>query len=422
MESTDCKKELVIEIPPDVLAKESNSVVGHYARKAKIPGFRPGRVPEDLIRRRFREAIEGEIAQSLFPKYLKEAAEGQNWRIAGPPQISDVEFRDGSAATFKAVFEVYPDFELKEYKGLEVEEEAKTVTDEDVDKLLESMRENAGVLEPVTDRPAGDGDFVGVSYEGRDVHSAKAQPVEVEEGQVEVGGSQTLPEFSANLRGAREGDSRKFDVTYAPDFPRPALAGKTMHYSLQVRSVKRKVLPEVDDEFAKSVGKYLTLDELRAGIRAKLQEAQQRNQEKETRQKLLEQLVARHDFPVPKALVERRLDEKIELLVRQLLAQGVDPRNTSVDWRKMRSDLEPAAEKDVRGTLVLEKIAEAEKLEVSEEEMDAMLREMAGDGPETAVSLKTRLTQDGELATLRAKHLSQKALEFIYRNAQIKHP
>jgi len=422
VEATDCKKELVIEIPPDVLAKESDSVVGQYARKAKIPGFRPGRVPVELIRRRFREAIEGEIAQSLFPKYLKEAAEGQNWRIAGPPQFSDVHFKDGSAATFKAVFEVYPDFELKEYKGLEVAEETKPVTDEDVAKLLEGMREDAGVLEPVTDRPAGDGDFVGVSYEGRDVQSAKAQPVEVEEGHVVVGGPQTVPEFSENVRGAKEGDSREFDVTYASDFPRPALAGKTMHYSLKVRSVKRKVLPEVDDEFAKSVGKYSTLDELRVGIRAKLQETQQRNLERETRLKLLEQLVTKHDFPVPQALLDRRLDEKIEILVRQLLAQGVDPRNTSIDWRKMRNDLQPAAEKDVRGALVLEKIAEAEKLEVSEEEMDATLREMAGEGPETAASLKTRLTRDGKLARLRSKHLSQKALEFIYRNAQINHP
>jgi len=422
VEATDCKKELVIEIPPEAVAKQADSVVSQYARTVKVPGFRPGRVPVDLIRRRFRDVIEGEIAQSLFPKYLKEAVDGQKWRIAGRAQFTDVQFKDGSPASFKAVFEVYPDFELKEYKGLEVAEEVKPVTDEDVDKLLESMREDAGVLEPVTDRPAADGDWVSVSYEGRNVQSVKAPPVEVEEGLVAVGGPQTVPEFSENLRGAKEGDTREFDVTYASDFPRQELAGKTVHYSLKVLSVKRKVLPQLDDDFAKTVGKYSTFDELKAGLRARLQETQERNLERETRQKLLEKLVERHDFPVPEALLERRLDEKMETLVRQLMSQGVDPRNTSIDWRKMRSGLREAAEKDVRAALVLEKIAENEKLEVSEEEMDATLRDLAGNGAESAASLKTRLTREGEMATLRSKHLSQKALEFVYRNAQINHP
>ncbi|MGH9433587.1 MAG: trigger factor, partial [Terriglobia bacterium] len=309
----------------------------------------------------------------------------------------------------------------KDYRGLQVTEEVKPVTDEDVDRLLESMREDAGVLEPVTDRSAAEGDLVSVSYEGRDAKSAKTHPIEVEEGLVAVGGPQTVPEFSENLRGTKEGDARNFEVTYEGDFPRRELAGKTIRYSLKVRSVKHKVLPQLDDEFAKTIGNYATLDELKAGLRARLQENQQRNAERETRLKLLDQLVEKHDFAVPESLMERRLDEKMEALVRQLLSQGIDPRTTSVDWRKMRNDLRAAAEKDVRAALVLERIAEAEKLDVSEEEMDARLRELAGDGPETAASLKTRLTRDGELATLKSKHLSQKALDLIYRNAQINH-
>jgi trigger factor len=421
VETTDCKKEVTIEVPPDVVAKEAESVVRQYARTVKVPGFRPGRVPMDLVRRRFRNLIEEELAQSLFPKYLKEVVDDQRWRIAGRTHFSDVRFKDGSPATFKAVFEVYPDFELKEYKGLEVVEETKSVTDEDVSKLLESMREEAGVLDPVGDRPAADGDYVGVSYEGRDTQSPKSQPVEVEEGVVVVGGAQTVPEFSENLRDVKEGDCREFDVTYAADFPRRELAGKTIHYALKVQSVKRKVLPQLDDDFAKTVGNYSTLDELKAGLRVRLQETQQRNQEKETRHKLLTQLVDSHDFPVPQALVERRLDERMETLVHQLIAQGIDPRTSSIDWPKMRNDLRPAAEKDVRATLILEKIAEAEKLVVSEEELDIMLRDLAGDGPETAASLKSRLTRDGELDRLKSKHLCQKALELVYRNAQINH-
>ena len=422
MEDTDCKKELMIEIPPDVVAKEANSLVSQYARTLKVPGFRPGRAPVDLIRRRFKDVIEEEVAQSLFPKYLKEAVDGQRWRIAGRAHFRDVQFQDGSSARFKAVFEVYPDFELKDYKGLQVTEEAKSVTDEDVDKLLQSMREDAGVLEPVIDRPATDGDFVSVSYEGRDVNSAKSHPIEVQEGLVAIGAQQTVPEFSENLRGAKEGDAREFEVPYAADFPRNELAGKRVHYSLKVRSVKHKVLPQLDDEFAKTVGNYSTLDELKAGLRSRLEDTQRRNLGRETRLKLLDQLVEKHDFPVPESLVERRLDERMETLVRQLISQGVDPRNTSIDWRKMRSDLRGTGEKDVRASLVLEKIAEVEKLDVSEEELDAKLRELAGEGPETAASLKTRLTRDGELATLKAKHLSQKALDLVYRNAQINHP
>jgi len=419
VEATTCKKELVIEIPVDVVQREADSVAGQFAKRARIPGFRPGHAPTSLVRRHFRDDIRSEIAQTLIPRFFQTAVKEQKWEIVGQPRFEDLKFEDDQPLTCKATFEIYPDFELQPYKELEVEEEQAEVTDADVDKAVADLRESAATFEVVTDRPAADDDHLTVNYRGQDTSSPTSPPTEAKEAVVHLGGKQTVEAFTENLRGAKVGEVREFPVTYPPDYPQKNLAGKTFGYRVEIQSIKRKVVPPADDELAKSVSEFATLEELRTKLRQDLAENAQRQAEIGSKQKLAEKLLEAHQFPVPEVLVEVQMDRKIERTLGQLLSQGIDPRETQVDWRKVREEANPEAEKEVRVALVLSRVADAEKIDLTEEEVDDVIREMAQERRMTAAELKTRLTRDGKLDTLKSTRRNQKALDFIYRNAKI---
>lgn len=419
MEAETCKKELVIEIPVDVVRKEAESVTAQYARLARIPGFRPGHAPHTLVWRHFRSDIRNEVVQALLPKFFDTAIKDNKWSVAGRPQFENLKFEDDQPLTVKATFEVLPEFELKEYRGLEVTEEPKPVTDEDVNQALEDLRQHQATFEVVRDRAAADGDYVAVSYRGRDMNSPESQPVEAREAVVHLGGKGTVPAFTENLRGAKPGEVREFEVHYPEDFAHQPLAGKNFSYRAEVQGIKLKAVPPLDDELAKSVSDFSTLDELRVKIREDLREQRKHQAERAAQQALMDQLLKAHEFPVPEVLVETQLTRKLERILAQLISQGIDPRTTQVDWRKIREDSKPEAEKDVRASMILGRIADAEKIEVTEEEVDEIIREMAKEHYETPAALKTRLTRDDELGRIQSTRRNQKALEFVYRSAKI---
>jgi trigger factor len=419
VEATTCKKELVIEIPVDVVQHEADSVAAQIAKRARIPGFRPGRAPTTLVRQHFRDDIRSEVVQNLVPRYFESAVKDQSWAVVGQPQFEELKFENDQPLTCKATFEIYPDFELKPYKELEVEEEQATLTDADMEKAVEELRERAATFEVVTDRPAEDEDYLTINYRGRDVSSPQSEPVEARDAVVRLGSKQTVAAFTENLRGAKAGDVREFQATYPEDYPQKTLAGKTLSYRVEIQSIKKKVVPAADDELAKSASEFSTLEELRAKLRQDLTEQAAHRTEMATKQKLAEKLLQAHDFPVPERLVEAQLDRKMERTLTQLISQGIDPRETQVDWRKVREDAKPDAEKEVRVALILTRVAEAEKIELAEEEVDDLVRELAQERHVTAAELKTRLTQDGKLDTLKSTRRNQKALDFIYRNAKI---
>ena len=419
MEGNTCKKELVIEIPAEVVRREAETVTAQYARAARIAGFRPGHAPASLIRRHFRDDIRNEVVQSLLPRFFENAVNDQKWSVVGQPRFEDLKFEEDQPLTCKATFEIVPDFELKQYKDLEVEEDQPTVTDADVEKALEELREHAATFEVATDRPAADDDYLAVNYEGRDLKDPVSRSVEARDAIVHLGGKGTLAAFTENLRGSKPGEVREFQVTYPEDYTQKSLAGKTLSYRVEVQSIKKKVVPAADDDLAKSVSEFSTLEELRANLRQDLTERAKRRAEMAAKQRLVENLLQAHEFPVPEVMVEAQLDRKLERTVAQLLAQGIDPRKTEVDWGKVREDSRPDAEKEVRAALILGKIAGAEKIELAEEEVDEVIREMARERQETPAALKTRLTEEGGLDRIKSTRRNQKAIDFIYRSAKI---
>jgi trigger factor len=422
VESQTCKRELIIEVPPEAVARESEQITSQFARVARVPGFRPGHAPRALVGRRFREEIRSELLQTLVPRYFEDRLRDEKLHLAGEPHFEDLKFEDGQPIRARATFEIFPDFELKDYKGLEVDLDDNAVTDAELDQAIARLQEGAATFEVVEDRPAAEGDFVMVNYRGQKVDDAEAAPIEAKEGLILLGGERTVPGFTENLTGARPGDVREFDVRYGDDFPRKSLAGQTVRYRVEIQGIKRKVIPQADDEFAKTVSAFSTLAELRDKVRADLAAQKQKSVENAAKRKLMEKVAENYSFPVPETLVEDRLRRRLERFAEGLAAQGIDPETAQIDWRALRDELRSEAEKDVRESLILDRVAEAEQLAVTPGELDETVRELAEGLRETPAALKTRLTRDGELAKLESSRRNLKALDFIYRNAKINHP
>lgn len=420
MESETCKQELVIEIPPDIVKQEAEAVTAQYRRLARIPGFRPGHAPASIVRRHFKEDIRNEVVQTLLPKYFENAVKDKKFSVIGRPHFDGLKFEEDSPLTCTATFEVLPEFELRDYKGLEVEEGPTGVTEGDLTQTLKDLQQRAATFEPVEDRPAQDGDYVTVNYRGVESSDPASKPLEANDAMVHLAGEGTVPAFTENLRGAKPGDVREFEVTYPEEYNTKDLAGKTLSYHVEVLSLKKEVVPELDDEFAKSVSEFKTLEELKAKVSENLAARKKHDVEAASKRNLLDQLVSAHSFPLPETLVQSQIDARLESFLSRLISQGIDPRTVGIDWEKLRDEGRPEAEKDVRGSLILEKVAEAELIEVSEEEVDELVRDVAQERHEAPAAVKTRLTRDNELSRIKRRLRNQKALDLIYQNAKIK--
>jgi trigger factor len=421
MTEATCKREIELEIPAENVQKAAEKVVRDIARVARIPGFRPGKAPPTLIRRRFADDIQGEVVQSLVPEYLEKALDEKKLIPVTRPEVDKVEFKEGEPLKFRAVFEVLPEFELGEYKNLAIEIEQVEAGDAQVDKTIEEMRDRSATYVPVEGREAKDGDYVLIKLMGTPVGGG--DPVQADNILCHIGAEETLESFTENLRGATPGETKRFRSEYPADYPDPKLAGKTYDYVVEVQGIKEKKLPELNDEFAKDAageaGGIATLAELREKIRVNLEAAKDQQQAAQAREKILELLVKNHDFPVPEALVEGQMDVRLERVVRSLAAQGVDPRAVNVDWVSLRRQQRDRSVADVKAELLLDRIATAEKIETTDEDLDKEIAALADHSGESATVLRARLTKQGALDRMKSKLRSDKTVEWLYRNARI---
>ncbi len=418
MSEASCRRELELEIPAEEVQKAAERVAREFARVARVPGFRPGKAPVSLIRRRFAEDIKGEVLQSLVPEHVEKAVTEQKLTPVSQPQVDKIDYSEGGPLKFRAVFEVLPEFSLADYKNLEIEVEEMKVTGENIEKTLEEMRERAAAFAPVEGRAAEKGDFVEMKLLGRP--AGGGDPLQAERVMCHLGAEETLEDFNVNLTGGQAGDHKSFDVPYPADYPDAKLAGKTYHYAVEVLGIKTKKLPELNDEFAKDVSDLKSLDELRADIRNRMEAAGEQRQKELVREKILGALVKLHEFPVPQVLVEHQMDVRLERVVRSLAAQGVDPRAVNVDWVSLRRRQQERASDDVKAELVVDRIATAERIDVTEEEVEAELHHLAEHGGDSATAIRARLTKQGTLDRMKAKLRSDKTLDWLAQNSRIR--
>jgi trigger factor len=426
----DCTREVEIEIPADEVSRNFQAVTKRYKKMARIPGFRSGKVPESLIRGRFAEQIRQDVMEAVLPEHFRTAIAERQLKPISQPQVTKIELEDGKPLRFKAAFEVLPEFSIDGYQEVKVEKPSTELTDAEVDAELARIRDSRSTMEPVTeDRPLADGDFAQITFTGivqpkegeatppetpPDTLDAQ-QPITGQDVIVQVGGPNTLDTFNAALRGATVGQELKFEVSYPPDFGERQLAGKRVAYDLEVKGIKKKIEPEMNDEFAKELGKYESLEDFTRQLREHLARDKQRHVQNETTNRLLDALVTRFEFPVPESLVQQQIDARLDRGLRALASQGMrteDMRN--LDFDRLRAAQRPSATAEVKGSILLDRIADAESVTVPEEDVENELHAISLQMREPVDALRVRLTEDGSLARIRERLRREKMGALLY--------
>lgn len=418
MSEENCRRELALEIPAEEVSKTSDKIAKEISRVARVPGFRPGKAPISLIKRRFAADIRSEMLQQLLPNRVEAAVTEQKLTPVTQPQVEDVDYTEGGPLKFRATFEVLPEFEPAPYTDLEIEIDPMEVTDADVDKMLAEMRERASTFVPIEGRALADGDYAQLKLMG--TPAGGGEPLRAENVLCHIGAEDTLAAFNENLRGAQSGETKRFDLTYPADYPDQKLTGKTFHYVAEVTAIKEKKQPELNDEFAKDVSDVQTLEELRGKVRQSLEAARDNRQKEQTEEKILAALVAANNFPVPDALIEQQMDARLERAVRSLAAQGVDPRGVNVDWVAMRSRQRDRSVDDVKAELILDRIATKEKIEATDEDLEKQLELIGERSGESATAVRARLTKQGAVDRMKSKLRSDQTLAWLQQHARIR--
>ncbi len=415
--SSSTKREIEVEVPAEEVARETETLVQKYQKLARLPGFRVGHVPPTIIKQRFAEGIKSDVVEALVPRYFRKETDRLGLMPVSQPRVTDLHLHDGEPLRFKASFEVMPAIKVEDYKELRADKPAISVSHEEVEESLKGLQEQHATFTSVEGRALADGDFAQVSLDGQP-KDGEGKPVHMDDILVEIGGKTTMPEFTQNLRGASPGEERTFDVIYPQDFSDQRLAGKTLTYAVKVQAIKLKSLPELNDQFAKELGEFSSLAEVRQRMREGIEAERKHNAEREAKDKLVAELVKRNDFELPEALVERQIDLRLERGLRALAAQGMKPQDMKkMDLNRLRAGQREQAAQEVKASLLLEKIAEEEKIEVGDEEIEREVTALAEQSKQTPEAIRARLTRDGALDRIRNRIRHEKTLDFLYRQS-----
>ena len=376
MEASDiCRGELEIVVPWEEVHVESEKVLKAFRGQVRIPGFRPGKAPDSVIRMRYAQELRSEVIEKLIDRHFWKEAKEQDYQVIGTPKIRDIEFSDEQPFKFRAEFEIIPDFELKDYRRMQVPFVSPEVGDEEVAAELERLRDQHASFKNLDPRPLEDGDVAVVSLKNEPVEGAPA--IDQAETTLEIGSEETFADFTNALRGKTPGDEVDFEVTYPEDFGNQDLAGKTIPFHAVVKGIRVKELPEVDDDFAADVGDFQTVDELRSKIREEIAAHKRRHAMEQAKDKIVDLLVEKHDFPVPDLLVNQQVRSRLERTARMFAQQGVDLEQVQLDWKRLAEEQRPRAIRDVKAGLLLERIAEAEAIEADPAEVEAEVQRYA---------------------------------------------
>jgi trigger factor len=417
IEESPVRKALTFEVEPERVQQEIDTRARELARKVKLPGFRPGKVPVEVVKRRFKDEILGEAAEAIVNKVVFDELDGRGLKPLAAPKVEEVKLEEGQPMTFKAVFETLPLVELPDWKGLRVSAKGPSVADEDVDKEVDRLREEAARYDPVDEaRPTQAGDYVLLDLTWKPLDGGKGG--HDENALIEVGNSGNHPDMNKGLEGLSVGETRDIEVAWGADAA-PAIANKTVRYTVTLKGLKKKVVPAADDEFAKDLGEFDSLAALRDKVREQLHAAEQRRSDREVKGALVDALVAKTDFEVPEALVERHMTARAENLARGLAYQGIDPRKVGVNWREYRESTREDSVKAARADVLLDEIAKREGIEVLESEIEAEVARLAERAGKSKEALRAQMAKEGDLAALAARIREEKTLDLLESNASI---
>ena len=413
---SETQKTLSVEIPPDVVDAEINRIARSYAKEARLPGFRPGKAPASVIKQRFRDQIHHDVMHGLVPRAVEEALQERGIEPVDTPNIKDVEIREGQPLTFTAAIQTVPSFDPGDISSIAVTRVVTEVNETSVDLALQRLRERAGTMEPVEGRPVADGDTVVVDLVRTDADGTSEPHAGVS---VTLGTPGSPPGFDANLVGMTPGQEKSFDVEFPGDYAVAEMAGTKVTYGATLKEIRRRVLPELDDEFAKDLGEFDSLAALRTRVQNDLRAEAQENDTRQVRADLLKSLSTRLGFDPPSSLVEREIDRRVEEFARQLMQQNVDPRQAGIDWAQFREAQREPALASVGSALVLDELARREQLTVSAEDVDKEIERFAERAGRTPAALRAQLEKEGGVVRLYAGLRREKAVDLAMSRVRI---
>jgi trigger factor len=411
-----CKREVELEVGILEVEAERDRVAAQFASQARLPGFRPGKAPAAMIRSRFATDIRQQLVENLIPKAFREYAEKNELKVIGQPNVVDIHFHDGSPLKFKTEYEVAPVFELGTYKGLEVPYVQPEVAEADVEARLNEIRGQKADYVNIDPRPAGKGDFAVVAL--RSISGVEGDPIKQDDMMLEVGGEETMEEFTAALQGMSPGEAKEVDVAYPADYGAERLAGKTVRFELALQMLRMKELPELNDDFAKDLGDFQSLAEVRNEIRNGMLREREFMAQQEAKNKLVEQLVATHEFAVPEFYIDHQIKSTLETRLRDLAAAGADLSKVELKWEDVRASQLEQATKEVRASLLLDKIAERESVAVLEEEMEREVQRLARSEREPVAAVRKKLEEQGGMNQLAGRIRTDKTLKLLFDEAR----
>lgn len=418
-----CTKELRIEIPNSTVHQETDKIAAQLAKNVNVPGFRRGHVPKSVVKTRFRKELRDEMLAHLLPESLQSAVEEKKLNVIGEPHVKDLKFGDDESIDVTFTVEVAPEFTLSNYKGISITKNEYKIGDDDVDKAIQHLRESQAELAPVEDRASKAGDIVTVNLNGVIAASdeQKAEEITQDEVNVELGAPGVLKEFGEALTDVKPGDKKQFSITYPEDHKPEKYAGRSVDYTAEVVSLRKKEIPELNEEFATSVKEeFKTVDDLKTDVRSKLEAQATQRTDTEFRNAVLEQLVDRNRFDVPEFVVNQQIDSRMRSLFREMAGRGMDPRALNLDWESFRESQRERAEREVRSSFIMNRIAEQENIEVSDEELSAEIKEIAESIGQTEDVLRARLTKEERLDSISAQVKHRKALDLVINSAEIR--
>jgi len=411
------KKIVEVEIPADLISAEAQRVTADFSRQASIPGFRPGKVPTGIVRTRFAKEIQEQVMERLLPRTFQDAIADKGVEIVGEPHLQHMDaFVLGAPVKYKAEFEVKPQFDLGEYRGLSIDDPKIDVAETDIGSMIERLRDQASAYRPVDDRGLEEGDFAMIEM----TTSGDGVAPDTRGGHFRLGEETPLPELHEALRGKKSGESASFEKTYPDDAQNESFRGRNIKHDVTLKEIRVQEKPEVTDEFAQSTGGWETIDQMREAITADIRKHREFEAKRLKQNQIGELLLAAHDFEVPETLVEEEVGKSLQNYARFLASQGVDIEKAEIDWRKMQEEFRPEAVKRVKRALILEQIAKKENLMVSDVEVDAEIRRAAKEADRDFAEVKHRLRHDGGYEALRMSLSQEKALDMVLHEATVR--
>ena len=417
----ETRRQLTVEIPVGDVESAIDRVTRDYAKSARLPGFRPGRVPPGVVRQRFRAQILHDVAHDLIPKSIDEVLSSKGVEPVDTPDVKDVVVEEGKPLSFTATFDVVPDFDPGDFGDVQLRRQPVVVHDDAVQQTLERLRERAARYEPVEGGVA-EGHTLVIDLERRPTNAdGTVAPADTHEKvSIEMGAPANPPGFDAEVLGMTVGDSRTFTLTYPADYAVSEMAGTSVGYTVTLKELRRRVVPELDDEFAKDLGEDIdSIDALRGRVRADLEAESKDASDRQLRADLLKQVAKRLPFEVPAALVEREIDRRVEDFARRLTSQQIDPRRANIDWAAFRQGQREPALESVASALVLDQIARRDKVTVTDEDLEQELARYAERTGLTPAAVRARLEQEDGLGRMQVGLRREQTVNAVLSRVQV---